>query len=124
MDASVADALDEDFHGRKWTVIIVITVITVIEMIYRRCEFSEVQAFEAWESSHEFQMYPSPNLCQLPLEAPLAALEFELRNVFQLHLQKERPVFVKGTRLHIEGRGPVVEFFLQGQQLGSDALGS
>ena len=63
VDASVADALDEDFHGRAWTVI---SVITVIEMIYRRCEFSEVQAFEAWESSHEFQMYPSPHLCQLP----------------------------------------------------------
>ena len=62
--------------------IIVITVITVIEMIYQRCEFSEVQAFEAWESSHEFQMYPSPYPCQLRVEAPLAALEFELWNVF------------------------------------------
>ncbi len=81
VDASVADALDEDFHGREWTVIIVITVITVIEMIYRRCELSEVQAFEAWGSSHEFQMYPSPHLCQLRLESPLAALEFELWDV-------------------------------------------
>lgn len=76
VDASVADALDEDFHEREWT------VITVIEMIYQRCEFSEVQAFAAWESSDEFQMYPSSHHCQLRLEAPLAALEFELRNVF------------------------------------------
>ena len=78
VDTSVADALDEDFHEREWTVI---SVISVIEMIYRRCEFSEVQAFEAWESSHEFQMYLSPHYCQLRLEAPLAAFEFELRNV-------------------------------------------
>ncbi|MDE2704725.1 MAG: hypothetical protein OXI35_06615, partial [Gemmatimonadota bacterium] len=41
VDTSVADALDENFHGREWT------GITVIEMIYRRCELSEVQAFEA-----------------------------------------------------------------------------
>ena len=65
---------------------------------------------------------PPTNYCFL--ESPLAALEFELRNVLQLHLQKERPVFVEAARLHIEGRGPVVEFLLQGQQLGSDALGS
>ena len=43
VDAGVADALDEDFHEREWTVIIVITVITVIEMIYQRCEFSALR---------------------------------------------------------------------------------
>lgn len=95
--------------------IIVITVITVIEMIYRRCELSEVQAFAAWESSHEFQMYPSPHLCQLPLEAPLTALEFELWDVLQLYFEKERSVFVESARLYVEGCGPVVEFLLQGQ---------
>lgn len=69
-------------------------------------------------------MYPPSHHCQLHLEAPLAALEFELWNVFQLHLKKERLVFVEGARLHVEGCSPVVEFLLQGQQLGSDALGS
>ena len=60
-------------------------------------------------------MYPPSYYCQPPLEPPLAALEFELRNVFQLHLEKERPVFVEGARLHVEGRGPVVESLFQGQ---------
>ena len=39
-------------------------------------------------------MYPSPHLCQLRLEAPLAALEFELWDVLQLYLEKERLGFL------------------------------
>ena len=56
-------------------------MIVVISVIIAMRVF-KTQVFGAWESSHEFQMYPSPYLCQLRLEAPLAALEFELRNVF------------------------------------------
>ena len=31
VDTSVADALDEDFHGREWTVISVITMMRVLK---------------------------------------------------------------------------------------------
>ena len=76
VDASVADALDEDFHGREWTVISVISVITVMRVL------GKSKSLRLGNRRMSFKCTPRRTYCQLSIEAPLAALEFELRNVF------------------------------------------
>ena len=46
------------------------------------------------------------------LKSSLSPFEFELGNILQLCLEEERAILVKGTRLKIQGRRPVVELLL------------
>ena len=47
------------------------------------------------------------------LKTPFSSFKFYLRNILELRLEEERPVFVEGARFEVERRGPIVEFFLQ-----------
>ena len=47
------------------------------------------------------------------LKTPFPSFKFYLRNILELRLKEERPVFVEGARFEVERRGPIVEFFLQ-----------
>lgn len=47
------------------------------------------------------------------LKTPFPSFKFYLRNILELRLEEERPVFVEGARFEVERRGPIVEFLLQ-----------